>query len=217
MRYNMKFMLFIIIAAAFLMGGCNSGQSDTHAENDGVEKGHEGHNHAPGEHGQTAALTTDSHNVADWCAEHLVPESQCTRCNPSLETKFKDSGDWCAGHGIPESHCRLCNPGIKFPQEEILLTRNLEFDGNDIEISLNFRPNASVCATDNALIQFASDLTAERAGIKVQAVRSAQFESSINAPAEIVFDETEATVVTSTISAMISRWLISAGDVVHKG
>jgi len=49
----------------------------------------------------------------DWCQEHGVPESQCTRCNPSLIAAFKATGDWCQEHGVPESQCRLCNPDLK--------------------------------------------------------------------------------------------------------
>ncbi len=48
-----------------------------------------------------------------WCAEHNVPESACTRCDPSLAAAFKAKGDWCAGHGLPESQCVACNPGLK--------------------------------------------------------------------------------------------------------
>lgn len=49
----------------------------------------------------------------DWCGEHQVPESQCTRCNPSLEAAFKATGDWCPEHGLPESQCLRCNPDLK--------------------------------------------------------------------------------------------------------
>lgn len=57
----------------------------------------------------------------DWCGEHEVPESQCTRCNPSLIAAFKATGDWCEEHGLPESHCRACNPDLKIerpPEKE---------------------------------------------------------------------------------------------------
>ena len=47
---------------------------------------------------------------ADWCGGHGLPESMCTKCNPSLLEGFKTSGDWCAGHGFPESVCPSCNP-----------------------------------------------------------------------------------------------------------
>lgn len=49
----------------------------------------------------------------DWCAEHQVPESQCTRCNRSLEAAFRATGDWCPEHGLPESQCLRCNPELK--------------------------------------------------------------------------------------------------------
>lgn len=48
----------------------------------------------------------------DWCAEHQVPESMCTKCNPTLTAAFKATGDWCPEHGLPESQCRLCNPTL---------------------------------------------------------------------------------------------------------
>ena len=49
----------------------------------------------------------------DWCGEHAVPESMCTRCNPSLIAAFKATGDWCEEHGLPESQCLTCNPDLK--------------------------------------------------------------------------------------------------------
>jgi hypothetical protein len=49
----------------------------------------------------------------DWCGEHQVPESQCTRCNKDLIPAFKATGDWCAEHGLPESQCLKCNPNRK--------------------------------------------------------------------------------------------------------
>ena len=58
----------------------------------------------------------------DWCGEHAVPESQCTRCNPELIAAFKATGDWCEEHGLPESQCLTCNPDIKIerpPKPEV--------------------------------------------------------------------------------------------------
>jgi hypothetical protein len=49
----------------------------------------------------------------DWCGEHQVPESQCTRCNPALIPAFKATKDWCAEHSLPESQCTKCNPELK--------------------------------------------------------------------------------------------------------
>jgi hypothetical protein len=63
--------------------------------------------------GAHAAANVEPGSHEDWCAEHGVPESQCTRCNPSLVAAFKATGDWCQEHGVPESQCHLCNPDLK--------------------------------------------------------------------------------------------------------
>jgi cobalt-zinc-cadmium efflux system membrane fusion protein len=48
----------------------------------------------------------------DWCKEHAIPESVCTRCNASLIANFKQAGDWCSQHGLPESQCVACHPEL---------------------------------------------------------------------------------------------------------
>lgn len=58
-----------------------------------------------------AAAEPGSHG--DWCGEHEVPESLCTRCNPSLVAAFKATGDWCEEHDLPESQCLICNPELR--------------------------------------------------------------------------------------------------------
>jgi hypothetical protein len=50
---------------------------------------------------------------ADWCGEHNVPESQCTRCDASLVPAFKATGDWCDEHGLPKSQCLACDPALR--------------------------------------------------------------------------------------------------------
>jgi hypothetical protein len=49
----------------------------------------------------------------DWCVEHNVAESQCTRCDKALIPVFKATGDWCQKHGLPNSQCVKCNPKLK--------------------------------------------------------------------------------------------------------
>lgn len=71
--------------------------------------------------GATAAAQKGGHAPAnvkpgsheDWCEEHQVPESQCTRCNPELIPAFKATHDWCEEHSLPESQCLKCNPKLK--------------------------------------------------------------------------------------------------------
>ena len=76
------------------------GAKDEHARDETTKGGH-----------AEASVTPGSY--ADWCGEHGVPESQCTKCNPDLIAAFKATNDWCAEHGVPESQCLKCNPGLK--------------------------------------------------------------------------------------------------------
>ena len=65
---------------------------------------------APGGHAGEG-VKAGSHE--DWCGEHAVPESKCTRCNSKLIPAFKATKDWCEEHALPESQCTKCNPDIK--------------------------------------------------------------------------------------------------------
>lgn len=60
-----------------------------------------------------AAPLVPQRQAADWCREHSVPESVCTRCNASLIDGFKAKKDWCNEHNLPESHCVTCHPDLK--------------------------------------------------------------------------------------------------------
>ncbi len=147
--------------------------------------------------------------TADWCAEHRVPESVCTQCNSALIAEFKANNDWCTEHGIPESHCRLCNPGISFPQEPKSVLG--DFTETVEPPTVLLRVNAPACATDDAIIQFASAETAERTGISVIPALEASRAYTIDAPGELIFDETNATAVTSSVPITVLRWLLEPG------
>lgn len=45
-----------------------------------------------------------------WCAEHGVPEKECSICSSKVAAQFKAKGDWCEEHGRAESQCFLCDP-----------------------------------------------------------------------------------------------------------
>ncbi len=68
---------------------------------------------APAKTGGHAAQNVKPGSHEDWCGEHGVPESQCTRCNPALIPAFKATKDWCDEHSMPESQCMKCNPQLK--------------------------------------------------------------------------------------------------------
>ena len=104
--------LFAISLAALVALGCGHGARDS----------------APASRSEVAvatppaaAATADggSHaegvvpgSYADWCDEHGVPETACTRCDASLIAAFKATGDWCEEHGVPKSQCVSCDPAL---------------------------------------------------------------------------------------------------------
>ena len=92
-------MRTMICLLAIAIAGCAKEKREAPAATPAVAT------HAP------AGAKPGSHE--DWCDEHAVPESQCTRCNPELAAAFKATNDWCEEHGLPESHCLKCNPDLK--------------------------------------------------------------------------------------------------------
>ncbi|HPC10916.1 MAG TPA: efflux RND transporter periplasmic adaptor subunit [candidate division Zixibacteria bacterium] len=207
MRLKSGLLAALCALVVFGCGGAEqpAGEADAHA----------GHAHGPGGHAEAAPIEPPAAQADDWCAEHRVPESQCTACDPALIAAFIAAGDWCEEHGLPESHCRLCNPGLGFPQEEPASSA-ADIAAEEIRVSLFFRPNALVCATNDALIQLATARTAERAGLTVQQVRAAELETTIEAPAEVVFDETRTTAVATTVAALVARWVAAPGETVRE-
>lgn len=90
------FPLASLLCALLVAGACSekpaaaaAGQESLHAPKDAKPGSHE-----------------------DWCGEHGVPESQCTRCHEELIAAFKATGDWCDEHGLPKSQCKSCDPGL---------------------------------------------------------------------------------------------------------
>lgn len=69
----------------------------------------------PASTGATTGTKAESVRVTEveWCGEHGVPESICTRCSPALIADFKQKGDWCDIHTLPKSQCIECDPSLK--------------------------------------------------------------------------------------------------------
>ncbi|MCG3134048.1 MAG: hypothetical protein HMLKMBBP_01320 [Planctomycetes bacterium] len=88
----------LVAAALAFTAGCGESESAKPAEK-------------PAAPAKTPLVQTKQ--AADWCKEHGVPESICTRCNDSLVAGFKAKGDWCKEHGLPESQCFACHPELE--------------------------------------------------------------------------------------------------------
>jgi hypothetical protein len=100
-----------LILAVLVAAGCSKG-GDTAGESKSAATDARGAAQTAGDGGHAPEGFVPG-SYEDWCGGHGVPESQCTRCNPTLVAAFKATGDWCAEHGLPESHCLACNPDLK--------------------------------------------------------------------------------------------------------
>jgi cobalt-zinc-cadmium efflux system membrane fusion protein len=162
--------------------------------------------HASHEHAKESPTQS---TATDWCAEHRYPESECTVCQPELIAKFKADGNWCSIHNAPETNCRPCNPTLTFPQEP-----REPITAEPVKMSVFFPTNRAECASDQAVIRFATAKTADRIGLLVEPVVNAESAPLLEAPAEIVLDETRVRAVTIAIPATVTRWLVEPGEMV---
>jgi len=89
--------LFVALA---LVAGCGGSEPAKPAPN------------APAANEPAKAPLIPVKKAADWCKEHGVPESACTRCNSDLIAAFKAKGDWCDKHDLPKSQCVACDPSL---------------------------------------------------------------------------------------------------------
>ncbi len=96
---RMKLSSLIAVAALAIVAGCGESAPSKPA---------------PGPAAQPAKTPlVHTKQAADWCGEHGVPESICSRCNDSLVAGFKAKGDWCKEHGMAESQCFACHPELE--------------------------------------------------------------------------------------------------------
>jgi len=108
----MRTMLTWAALLALFLGavGCGAKGSAQQASQTGAASTPEA---APPQGEGHAATNVVAGSYEDWCDEHQVPETQCTRCDPSLIPAFQAANDWCAEHGLPMSQCTIHNPNLK--------------------------------------------------------------------------------------------------------
>src|SRR5438067_4372749 len=56
---------------------------------------------------------TDTTHDSWWCAEHGIPEAECSMCSAKVARECKAKGDWCDKHDRAKSQCFLCDPTLK--------------------------------------------------------------------------------------------------------
>lgn len=94
----------VFVLVAVFVAGC----SRTENKDGQAKKG------APEKATQVADAKKDDHS-GWWCAEHGIPEKDCSMCLPDKEVKkrFKDKGDWCKEHDRAKSQCFKCDPKLR--------------------------------------------------------------------------------------------------------
>jgi hypothetical protein len=48
-----------------------------------------------------------------WCAEHGVPEAECSMCSAKVAGECKKKSDWCEKHDRAKSQCFICDPSLE--------------------------------------------------------------------------------------------------------
>ena len=159
-----------------------------------------------------SVLTGTAPNIADdWCAEHLVPQSQCIECNDGLLPKSQVFG-FCAEHGVAE--CVLHHPELAQVGNDPKLPR---YD-TARAISVMDRPeNNSRDTFPSRRIQFTSTESVAKAGVDVDVVGESSMSDFITSDAELIFDPSRVGILSSKASGTIAAVYKKEGDRVSSG
>jgi cobalt-zinc-cadmium efflux system membrane fusion protein len=128
----------------------------------------------------------------DWCGEHQVPESLCTRCNASLIPAFKATGDWCEAHEFPESVCPVCSPQ-------------------------NPPVGAEQGAIEARVVRLRSPKVESASGIETVAAQPAQASAAIACTARIAFDSDRIADIRAIVPGIVRKVRAQLGAGVKRG
>jgi membrane fusion protein, heavy metal efflux system len=148
---------------------------------------------------------------SDWCAEHVVAESECLECNPNLKPQLPTFG-WCDQHGVSE--CVVCHPELSQAKPPQALP------AYDTAAAIGIRPrltNNSLNTLHAKIVQFASAAAVEQAGVEVDVVGTAPMRETVEAPGEVNFDPTRVAHLSSRVSGTVWRVLKQIGEPVAPG
>lgn len=99
--------MWVVAAVALIGAGCGGQGTESRTNEAATTQAAS----PPSGEGHAAGVVPGSYE--DWCEEHGVPESQCTRCDASLIPAFQAANDWCGEHGLPMSQCTIHDPNLK--------------------------------------------------------------------------------------------------------
>lgn len=154
----------------------------------------------------TATIATD-----DWCAEHLVPESNCIECQSDLVPKGKPFG-FCREHGVAE--CVIHHPELA----QVKGTPESPKYDSISAISLIPRPvNNSRNTLHTRRVQFTSADSVTKSGIDVSVVEERAMTDAITANGELMFDPTRVAHLSTKVPGTVAYVFKSLGEEVQPG
>lgn len=149
--------------------------------------------------------------AADWCAEHLVPESQCVECNAKLFARPPEFG-FCRKHGVAE--CVIDHPELAQVAGGAMAPK---YD-TAAAIALVARPeNNSRNMLHKRLIQFATAESAAKAGVDVDVAFERPMTDSISTSGELSFDRRRVAHLSTKVPGTVALVLKNVGDPVEAG
>ena len=148
---------------------------------------------------------------ANWCSEHLVPESACIECQEGLLPRAAEFG-FCREHGVAE--CVNCHPELAQVNGPPRLP---QYDTTK-PLALVSRPeNNSRNTLYKSRVQFMSAESADRAGVDVDVVTEHPMTDAITANGELVFDPTRVAHLSARAAGTVAHVLKTVGDPVQPG
>jgi len=149
--------------------------------------------------------------TSDWCAEHLVPESQCVECQADLIPRPGEFG-FCRKHGVNE--CVICHPELA----QVPGTPQLPRYDTVQALQLMARPeNNSKSTLHRRRVQFASAESAIKAGIDVDVVQERPMRGFLKANGELIFDPTRVAHLSSRVPGTVAAVFKTLGERIQAG
>lgn len=147
----------------------------------------------------------------DWCAEHLVPESQCIECKSDLLPKGKPFG-FCREHGVAE--CVLHHPELA----QVKGMAELPKYDTARAISLLDRPvNNSRNTLHTRRVQFISAESVAKSGIEVSVAEERPMSDVITANGELMFDPGRVAHLSTRLPGTVAAVFKKLGETVEPG
>jgi cobalt-zinc-cadmium efflux system membrane fusion protein len=147
----------------------------------------------------------------DWCAEHLVPESDCVECNANLFQRSEQFG-FCWTHGVAE--CVIDHPELAQVNGEPQLPK---YDTAAAIALMARAENNSRNTMHSRLIQFASTASADKAGVDVDVVTEHPMSDAVSASGELAFDPRRVAHLSAKAPGTVALVVKNVGDEVRAG